>query len=366
MIALAAAGPSPFWYLTRGTGTVTLILLTLTLALGIADARRISSARVPRFVIDAVHRNASLLAVAFLAIHITTSLLDGYAPIRLLDIVIPFRAAYRPLWLGFGAVAFDLLIAVAVTSLLRRRLGYRAWRATHWAAYACWPVALLHGLGTGSDAKTLWMLSITAGCVIVVIVAVGSRATAGWPQHRGVRMTALAALALVPVGLLAWLPGGPLAAGWAQRAGTPASLLPKMATPVSVATSGPASEGRSQPGAFKASLTGTVHRAQVDDGLSEIHLSLRVPGQRLSVFGIRIYGHQLRGGGVQMTSSRVELGTSSDPHLYFGHVTGLAGTEVAAAVSDPSGSRLVLDAQLQISPSSDQAAGILTVRPAGA
>jgi sulfoxide reductase heme-binding subunit YedZ len=180
---------------------------------------------MPRFVLDAVHRNVSLVATAFLLIHIVTSLIDGYAPIRIVDVVIPFGAAYRPLWLGFGAVAFDLMVAIVITSLLRRRFGHRAWRLTHWAAYASWPVALLHGLGTGSDAKAGWMLAIVGGCVIVMIVALVARATAGWPDRLGARLAALAASALVPLGLLAWLPSGPLAAGWAKRAGTPASLL---------------------------------------------------------------------------------------------------------------------------------------------
>ncbi|MBV8991834.1 MAG: ferric reductase-like transmembrane domain-containing protein, partial [Solirubrobacterales bacterium] len=225
MLAAAAAGPSALWYLTRGTGTVSLLLLTISVALGVANVRRIRTEAMPRFVLDAVHRNASLLALAFVVVHIATSILDGFAPISVLDAVIPFKSAYRPLWLGFGALAFDLLIAVVITSLLRGRFGYRTWRAVHWTAYASWPVALLHGLGTGSDTKTGWMLVLTGVCVIAVIVAVVARATAGWPDHAGARMTALAASVLTPIGLLVWLPGGPLAAGWAKEAGTPASLL---------------------------------------------------------------------------------------------------------------------------------------------
>jgi sulfoxide reductase heme-binding subunit YedZ len=365
LISVASAGPSAFWYLTRGTGTVAVILLTLSLALGVADVRRVRSPRVLRFVVDAVHRNASLLAVAFVVVHIATSLLDGFAPIRLLDIVVPFGSAYRPLWLGFGAVAFDLLLAVTITSLLRRRLGYRAWRATHWAAYACWPVALVHGLGTGSDAKTLWTLAITGGCVIVVIVAVVSRAVAGWPAHAGARVTALVASALIPIGLLAWLPSGPLADGWARRAGTPRSLLPTATALAAVATVPPGAGTTGSQTSFTSALSGTVHRARVDDGLYEIHLSLTVSGQRLSTLGVRIYGHRLAGGGVQMTSSRVELGTSSDPRLYRGQITGLAGTEITAEVADARGSRLALDAQTQLSPAGDQAGGTLLVRPWG-
>ena len=237
MTAIAAVGPSAYWYLTRGTGTIALILLTLSVALGVANVRRFRTENVPRFVLDAVHRNVSLLAMAFLLVHIVTSLLDAFAPITLLDVVIPFGGTYRPLWLGLGAVAFDLMVAVVITSLLRRRFGYRTWRAVHWAAYASWPFALLHGLGTGSDTKAGWMLVIVAGCVIVMVVAVVSRAIAGWPHHPGARLAALSASALVPLGLLIWLPSGPLAAGWAAKAGTPASLLGSASTPTRVSTS---------------------------------------------------------------------------------------------------------------------------------
>jgi sulfoxide reductase heme-binding subunit YedZ len=170
-----ATGPSTYWYLTRGSGVVSLILLTITVALGVADVRRYSSQRWPRFVIDSLHRSTSLLAVVFLAVHILTTVLDSFTSISLLDAVVPFGSSYRPFWLGLGAVACDLLIALILTSLLRRRLGHRAWRATHWFAYACWPIALAHGLGTGSDTKFTWMLAIDGVCVAAVAGAVLAR-----------------------------------------------------------------------------------------------------------------------------------------------------------------------------------------------
>ena len=105
-----------------------------------------------------------------LVIHIVTTVLDGFAPISLIDAVVPFLSAYRPIWLGFGALAFDLLIALTITSLVRRRLGYGAWRAIHWLAYVSWPIAVLHGLGTGSDSKQTWALVLTFACVLAVLV----------------------------------------------------------------------------------------------------------------------------------------------------------------------------------------------------
>ena len=143
---VAAAGGRALWYLTRGAGAMTLVLLTVSAVLGIADVRRWTSPRVPRFVVDGLHRTVSLLVVALVAVHVVTSIIDSYAPIRLIDAVIPFISAYRPVWVGLGAVAFDLLLALVVTSLLRARLGARSWRAVHWLAYACWPVAFVHGL----------------------------------------------------------------------------------------------------------------------------------------------------------------------------------------------------------------------------
>jgi methionine sulfoxide reductase heme-binding subunit len=174
-MAIAAASTSAYWFITRGSAIVALILLTLTVALGVASVKRIESAGVPRFVINAVHRNASLLAVVFLAIHVVTAVLDTYVPTRIVDAFIPFGAAYRPFWMGLGALSLDLFLAVLVTSLLRRHIGYRAWRATHWLAYASWPVALLHTLGTGSDVGTTWMRVVTGVCVAIVAASLLTR-----------------------------------------------------------------------------------------------------------------------------------------------------------------------------------------------
>jgi methionine sulfoxide reductase heme-binding subunit len=223
--ALAAAGPSAYWYLTRSSGAVALVLLTLALVLGIVDVRRWSTETWPRFVVDSLHRNVSLLALAFLGLHILTAVLDSFAPISLVNAVIPFTGSYRPFWLGLGALSFDLMLAVILTSLLRRRMGHGAWRATHWLSYASWPIALLHGFGTGSDVKSTWMLAISIGCLVAAMGAVLVRIAAGWPDQLGRRGAALGGAGIFTLGLLLWLPSGPLGKEWARRAGTPPGLL---------------------------------------------------------------------------------------------------------------------------------------------
>jgi predicted ferric reductase len=232
-------GPSAYWYLTRSSGVVALVLLSVAVAIGVLDVARVGGTRWPRFVVDGVHRTASLLAVVFLVIHVATAVLDSFAPISLLDAFVPFTGTYRPLWLGLGALASDLLLAVALTSIARRRLGHTAWRATHWLAYACWPLAVIHGLGTGSDVDQVWLEAITGACVVVVLAAVGARAAIGWPAHLRLRLAAVAAAAAFAAALALWLPSGPLGAHWARRAGTPASLL------APAAASAPSSSGAS-------------------------------------------------------------------------------------------------------------------------
>ncbi len=180
-IASATSGPA-LWYITRGTGVTALVLLTIVMALGVANVRRLRTASIPRFVIDAVHRNAALLAVSFVAMHVVTTVLDTYVNISPLAAIVPFASAYKPLWIGLGAVSLDLLGAVIITSLARRRFGHRIWRATHWLAYASWPVAMFHSLGAGTDASSTWMLAVAGGCTLVVLGAVAVRLTGDYTE----------------------------------------------------------------------------------------------------------------------------------------------------------------------------------------
>jgi sulfoxide reductase heme-binding subunit YedZ len=93
---------------------------------------------------------------------------DRFVSIPLTAAFIPFASSYKAVWLSLGAVALDLLIALVATSLIRNRLGLRAWRWVHWAAYVCWPVALAHGLGAGTDRGTLWVFLLTIACAAAV------------------------------------------------------------------------------------------------------------------------------------------------------------------------------------------------------
>lgn len=181
------------WYLMRATGTVSLLLLTLVVALGIATSTRLRPRGVPMYVTTTVHRNAALLAVVFLGIHVVAAVIDPMASVRLVAVVVPFTSAWAPLWVGLGALALDLVAALVVTSLVRRRLPHRVWRGVHWAAYAAWPLALSHGLGAGTDRATGWMRGVDALCVAVVGAALAWRVLSVDGNDRAAREQRLAA-----------------------------------------------------------------------------------------------------------------------------------------------------------------------------
>jgi predicted ferric reductase len=223
--AIVVTSSTPLWYITRATGLVALVLLTLSMAFGLLSSVRYQRPAWPRFVTIGLHRNTALLALAFTVLHVVTTVTDSFVPIHLQDAVIPFISAYRPLWLGLGAIAFDLMLALTVTSLLRTRISYRSWRLVHWSAYLCWPVAVLHGLGTGSDTPVRWVLGLTVACVALVAGLTAWRLAYGWPSHAAARLAGALALVLALIAGGAWLTAGPLAPGWAHRAGTPSHLV---------------------------------------------------------------------------------------------------------------------------------------------
>ena len=360
---LANVGPSALWYLTRATGAVALLLLTISVALGVANIGRLQRPGWPRFVVEGLHRNVSLLALALLLVHIATSLLDPFAGIKLIDAVIPFTGSYRPIWLGLGAFASDLFIAVAVTSVVRRRLGHRAWRATHWLAYLCWPVAIVHTVGTGSDVKQVWLLALTATCIAIVILAVWARIGFGWPERRTLRASALGAAIALPLAFVAWLPGGPLGKDWAARAGTPARDLQRVSATTTVANGGANRTPSTQIVAFAARVNGTVAQQQLANGSVQVDIVLAVANPSLGTLHVRIDGTPVAGGGVQMTGSTVAIGTPSSPALFSGAVTALDGTQIGARVTSGDGHTLTLTVALELDPTRGTATGTLQVGP---
>ena len=356
---LAVNGPSAYWYATRGTGLVALLLLTAGVLLGVLTSARWSSPRWPRFVVSGLHRNLTLLALAFVVVHVATTILDGYAPIRIRDAVLPFTSQYRPIWLGLGAVAFDLLLALILTSLFRARLGLRTWKLVHWLAYASWPVALVHAFGTGSDARAGWFGVVALGSVAAVVLAVLGRVVGARERPAPARLAGALGAVAVPVVIAVWAVGGPLASGWARRAGTPARLL---AAPAVASTTAAPAKASLPNVPFEAPLDGTFSTSAPDSaGLVTVALRVSVDSGSKGLLNMVLHGVPLEGGGVQMTASRVTYGPQANPGDYSGEIVSLEGRRLVASVQDGRGNSLDLRLLLQIDPSNRTLSGSVHV-----
>jgi DMSO/TMAO reductase YedYZ heme-binding membrane subunit len=179
-----------------------LILLTLTMVLGLVTTTRARARNWPGFAQQGFHRRLSMIAVAFLAIHVLTSVLDTYVNIGWVAVVVPFTSSYGRFWVGVGAVSLDLMLAVFVSSLLRTRMSPGAWRALHWLAYLSWPIALAHTFGMGTDAGERWVILLGVACVAAVAAALA------WRVYGAARQAA-ARTAASPAGAVGAVDGVP-------------------------------------------------------------------------------------------------------------------------------------------------------------
>ena len=358
----AATSSQLLWYTTRTTGIVALVLLTASVVLGILTSVRFGTEQWPRFAVQSVHRRVSLLAVVFVALHVVTTVSDSYAPIGWLSVVVPFTSAYRRLWLGLGTAALDLLLAVTVSSLIRQKISPRSWRALHWLAYASWPLAVVHSLGTGTDPRLDWVILLVVACVASVLAALAWRLVAGWPAHAGTRVVAGVTSAVVVIGATAWTATGPLRPGWAARAGTPPALLgrasggsPERTTAGSAGTSSPststttATTGSLPAQPFQAALAGTISQQGRADGTVQVTIAGSTSSSFAASLKVVIVGASDGNGGVLMQQSQAVFGPPGAPQQYRGHVARLDGTRLVLAMADVAGRPLDLRIDLAIS-----------------
>jgi sulfoxide reductase heme-binding subunit YedZ len=342
----AASNGKALWYLTRATGIVALVLLTATVVIGVVASVGWTTERWPRFLSQTVHRNLSLFCLGFVAVHVVSTVSDGYVPIGFADAFVPFLTPYRPICVGLGALAFDLLLAVMITSALRHRIGFSAWRFVHWLAYLCWPIAMFHSLGSGSDASLSLVLFIDALCAAAVISVVAWRVVTGRTFALGRRAAAVVGTVIISLALVVFAALGPLRPGWSLRAGTSTALLAQLARKntasntanSSLGSSAPApTTGTVPPAPFTFDLTGSQTTSGPDSqGNMQVTLTMQLQNPSSTPLTVVLNGIAAQGGGIDMSSGTVDFGG------YHGAVTGLSGGSLVASVAAPSPESLAL------------------------
>ena len=182
------------WYAARAGGVAAYVLLTLNVSIGLLMTGKKTMKHWPRFALEDVHRFTGILTGTFVVLHITTVAIDSYLPFSPLSLAVPFISTYRPIWIGLGIVAAELLLALAITNHYRNtKLSYRTWRRWHYVNFAVWTAATFHSIGSGTDRSTTWLLAIDA-------VAVGTVcALTTWRILRRSDRTAAVVRGVVPV-----------------------------------------------------------------------------------------------------------------------------------------------------------------------
>ena len=163
------------WYAARAAGVIAYVLLTAVVLVGLTLAGRLTMKTWPKFAVTDLHRFGSLLVGVFIGLHVLTIALDTYTPFSVTQLVVPFASSYRPVWVALGIVSTELLIAVAVTNALKSRIPYRWWRRVHFATFLVWAGSTVHGIGAGTDSRSLWLSTIYVVAVASVLAALAWR-----------------------------------------------------------------------------------------------------------------------------------------------------------------------------------------------
>jgi hypothetical protein len=335
------------WDTARAGGFLAYVLLTFAVAAGLVLRNRWQTARWPRLVTNEVHGYLSLLALVFISVHVLAVLLDRYTRFGLAEVLVPLASHYRPLWMGLGTVALYLLLAVWLSSKLRQRIGYRAWRAVHVLAYGVYAAATVHGLGTGSDTRTVWAL-VVYGASVALVGGLAARRLLVPPGRTDRRRPALAGVGALSVVFVAgWAVVGPLAPHWGARAGGTSgsrSSAARVVTRHRTTVVGASGVVRAP---FRATFTGNIDAQPVDEsGRVTIRIDGALRGATRDHLEIYLRGVPLEEGGVAMEQSRVRMGAQTA--LYRGEIVALQGRELVALVRSES-ERLRLGITLDLS-----------------
>jgi len=162
---VTAASVAIDWYAARAGGVVAYLLLSCAVVLGLVLAGKEQLPGWPRFALEEVHRFAGLVVGVFVVLHVSMIAVDSQARFSLAELVVPLTSSYRPFWTGIGIVAAELLLALGLANRYRKRISYRVWRRLHYLNFLVWIAATAHGLGSGTDRSSAWLLGICLSAI---------------------------------------------------------------------------------------------------------------------------------------------------------------------------------------------------------
>lgn len=359
--ATASATANIPWYLSRSTGLVAYLLLFATVVLGISVRTKGLDRMIARWRVTDLHTFLSVLVLVFVAVHAGVLLFDSFMGFSVLQILVPFTAPYRPIWTSFGIISAYLLIIISVSFLVRRWIGYRAWRTLHYTNFAIYVAALVHGIYTGTDSTTLWADAIyffTAATVLGLVlyrIVVWSRReqerAAATPRDARPVVVASYTSAYEVTDRRNQIASRARAFGFMSVGTLAVVLIAAAIGPFKWFSTSPASNGSDsiQATGFSDNFNGTVVSNQTSLTRGTIDLHLLAQGERNATLDMN-FDVVLVGNGAQVLSSTAMLADPTGNELCRGAVTQMDGTNFAITCdgSGPySGRTLLISGSIQ-------------------
>jgi hypothetical protein len=339
--------PTITWDVARAGGFVAYVLVTASVAMGLALSLRWYSRSWPRWATTDLHRHVTLLAIVFTGVHTLAVWLDPFMAFGPAEVLVPLASHYRPIWMALGIVAAYLLIAIWLSERIQRLVGYPWWRRLHYLTFGIYGLVTIHGLAMGSDTRTIWGLAIYGGSAVLVGGLLTIRLML--PGRRGTahpRVAAWSAFALLAA--IVFTVWGPMQPEWNAFANNGNGSGARIALGGGGVSSAPS--GLHLP--FSAHLQGTVSQSNGGFGPGgndvTVQMVTTLSGGAQGSLQIALQGTPMPNGGLAIDRTRVSLNAGSPATVYSGQLVTLDVNHFVAVLSDAAGTRVRLDAQMQV------------------
>ena len=189
LLRIAQVAPDRLpWVATRLIGFLSYFAIAGSVIYGLLLSTRILDAIAHRPVTFALHQDLAAIGLGLAGVHAVLLGLDSSVPFSLFEVLVPFAAPYRPVWVGLGQLALYLVAIVYASFHIRRRIGQRAWRTLHYLTFLSFVGATAHGILSGTDTGAAWawwsyvvasvaVVFLTVYRIVVAVVARRDRTT---------------------------------------------------------------------------------------------------------------------------------------------------------------------------------------------
>lgn len=155
-----------WWIASRSAGLISWTMLSLSIVWGLQLSTKTMKKAIKRPWLLGTHQTLGGLATVFLLVHTVTLLFDKFTNFNLIDLFVPFSSSWHPVWVAWGVVGAWMLIAVEVTSLIKKHLSKKVWHSIHMLSFLLWIVGTIHGFLSGPDSQT--MIAIATATFVAV------------------------------------------------------------------------------------------------------------------------------------------------------------------------------------------------------